>query len=148
MFRWGRKLGVDGAIARVALAAVIVLLVAMAGCGGGGGDAPAADATVPSSPKPSGTPGLPDSDQLKSDFVTAASKLDEYRLTHDAFTEDETLLGSDFPTDLTVKEGDKTSFYIAAYDNQGIRYVMRRDGPDTTRTCDPPAAGACPGGEW
>ena len=119
-----------------------LLLVAVAGCGSGsGGDAQPAAA-------PTGTPAPPSSDQLKYDLLTAAIQLDAYRLAEKTFTDDETKLGPAFPRTVTVKAADRTSFYLAARDDRGIRYVLRRTGDVTERTCDPPDADVCPDGTW
>lgn len=119
-----------------------LLLVALAGCGGGDDD----KAAVAAAPDVAPTP--PPSDQLKYDLLTAAIQLDAYRLAEKTFTDDETKLGPAFPRTVTVKSADATSFYIAAYDDKHIRYVLRRTGDVTERTCDPPDRDACPGGEW
>lgn len=118
----------------------ILAVAVLAGCGGRDDDAvaPAARATV--------TP--PPSDQLKYDLLTAAIQLDAYRLAEKSFTADEQRLGAAFPPTVTVKEADRTSFYMAARDSKGVRYVLRRTGDVTERTCDPPTPDACPGGEW
>lgn len=118
-----------------------LLLVALAGCGGGG-DRPAKATGPAASPTP------PPADELKYDLLTAAIQLDAYRLAEKTFTADETKLGPAFPRTVTVKTADRTSFYLAARDNQGVRYVLRRTGDVTERTCDPPTRSSCPGGEW
>lgn len=114
--------------------------VALAGCGGG--DKPASAPAADASPTP------PPSAQLKYDLLTAAIQLDAYKLQAKTFTADETQLGPAFPNTVTVKTADRTSFYMAARDDKGIRYVLRRTGDVTERTCDPPNAEVCPGGTW
>ncbi len=116
-----------------------LVLVALAGCGGGDDKTAAA---------PGASPTPPPSDQLKYDLLTAAIQLDAYRLAEKTFTADEEELGAAFPPTVTVKEADAESFYMAARDDKGIRYVLRRTGDVTERTCDPPAPDACPDGEW
>lgn len=118
-----------------------LLLLALAGCGGGGGDETTAGA-------PAASPTPPPADLLKYDMLTAAIQLDAYRLAEKTFTADETKLGEAFPGTVTVKDADATSFYMAARDADGVRYVLRRTGDVTERTCDPPTRDACPGGEW
>lgn len=127
------------------LAACAVAALAAAGCGGGDTDpAEAARAFT----TPSATPAPPPSDQLKYDLLTAAIQLRAYRLEHGTYTADETKLGEAFPRTLTVKAGDADGFYLAAYDNRRIRYVLiERDGA-VQRTCKPARPGACPGGRW
>lgn len=115
-------------------------LVLLAACGGGG-----KAAKVPAA---SATPAPPPSEQLKYDLLTAAIQLDAYRLAEKTFTADETQLGAAFPETVTVKSADATSFYMAARDNKGIRYVLRRTGDVTERTCGPPDPDVCPGGRW
>lgn len=124
---------------RVTATAGLALLL-LGGCGGGNKTAktPSADAT----PKP------PPSEQLKYDLLTAAIQLDAYRLQEKTFTDDETKLGAAFPTTVTVKDADADSFYMAARDDKGVRYVLRRTGDVTERTCDPPDQEVCPDGEW
>ena len=118
---------------------MLICLAFLAGCGDDDANKPA----------PTGTPTPLGSEKLKVDMLTAAAQLDTYRLKHKRYTADETKLGDEFPTTVTVKEADKQTFYMAARDDQGIRYVVRRkeDG-QTTRTCDPPKPGACPKGKW
>ena len=113
-------------------------VLALAACGG---DESARPAVAPS-------PTPPDSSELKYDLLTAAIQLDAYKLAEGTFTADETELGPAFPRTVTVKEADATSFYIAAYDSKRIRYVLRRTGDETERTCAPPDPEECPDGEW
>ncbi len=117
-----------------------LIVVALAGCGGGAKQA--------SAPAASASPTPPPSAQLKYDLLTAAIQLDAYRLSEKTFTADETKLGPAFPDTVTVKTADANSFYMAARDNKGIRYVLRRTGNVTERTCDPPDEDVCPDGRW
>jgi hypothetical protein len=109
----------------------------LAGCGGGH-PAP--------SVAPSATP--PDSDTLKYDLLTAAIQLDAYKLQEGTFTADETKLGPAFPATVTVKTGDANGFDIAAYDDQHIRYELRRTSDVTERTCRPADPDVCPDERW
>jgi hypothetical protein len=125
---------------RRAIPLALVALV-LGGCGGGsntGADGPA--------PTPIPTP--PDSEQLKYDLLTAQIQLDAYKLEEKTYTADETQLGPAFPNTVTIKSADADDYYMAAYDDQHIRYVLRKTGDTVERTCDPPTADACPDGQW
>jgi hypothetical protein len=113
-------------------------VLALAACGG---DEPARTVASPS-------PAPPDPSQMKYDLLTAEIQLDAYKLAEGTYTADETQLGPAFPRTVTVKEADAHSFYMAAYDNQRIRYVLRRRGPEVERTCAPADPEECPSGEW
>lgn len=115
------------------------VLLALAGCGD--------DPELPVS-GPVTTPTPPPTDQLKFDMLQAQRDLETYRLSTGTYTEDETLLGPTFPLTVTVKDAGTRSFYMAAYDDQGIRYAMINEDGTVTRTCDPPEADACPDGVW
>lgn len=120
---------------RLALLGAVVL----AGCGGGGGG---------QVPAVSATPTPPDSETLKLDMRTAAIQLEAYKLAEQRYTDDETKLGEAFPPTVTVKDSDATSFYMAARDDKGARYTLRKDAAGTRRECDPPSRAVCPGGSW
>jgi len=119
----------------------LVGLVVLAGCGGGGGDAA-------ERPDPLATPTPPDSETLKYDLLTAAIQLEAYKLAERRYTDDETQLGEAFPRTVTIKASDATSFSMAAYDDQAVRYTLMKDGDVTTRECKPARPEVCPGGKW
>lgn len=112
--------------------------VLLAGCGGD--DAPPRSAVVTATPPPT--------EEMKLDLLTAEIQLDAYKVAEGTFTADETLLGAAFPGTVTIKDADTDSFSMAAYDEDEIRYVLRRDGETVERTCEPADEDACPGGEW
>ena len=50
---------------------------------------------------------------------------------------------------MTVKEAGPDGFYLAAYDDNGIRYALiRTEGREDRRICDPPDPVDCPDGQW
>lgn len=120
--------------------ALVALVLVLAGCGDD-------DTPLPTS-GPVATVTPPPPDDLKLDLVTAERELETYRFAEGSYTADESLLGPAFPPTVTVKEAGLDSFYIAAYDDTGIRYVMIREGEVTERTCDPVDPAHCPDGEW
>lgn len=116
---------------------MLTCLALLSGCGGDDKKKTAPAATQPQ-----------DSEDLKIDMLEASALLDTYRLEEKGYTADEKKLGDAFPKTVTVKEADKDSFYMAARDDQGVRYVLRVDAGKSMRTCDPPKPGSCPKGKW
>ena len=125
---------------RAAAVLLALVVVAVAGCGDDEPELPVSGPAVTATPPPA--------DDLKVDLATAVRELETYFFAEGSYTEDETLLGPAFPPTVTVKEADPDGFYIAAYDDAGIRYSMVREGEEDTRRCDPPDPEDCPNGEW
>ncbi len=126
---------------RLLLPFACAAILALAGCGEDKPELPT------SGPVSTVTP--PPANDLKLDLTTAVRELETYYFAEGTYPEDETLLGPAFPLTVTVKEAGPEGFYIAAYDDQGTRYAMiRAEGEEDRRICDPPSPDDCPNGEW
>ena len=123
--------------------AVCAAALAPAGCGSNASDR----APLPTS-APAATVTPPPADDLKIDLATAIRELETYYFSEGSYTEEESLLGPAFPPTVIVKEAGPDGFYIAAYDDQGIRYAMIREGEKDRRVCRPADPVDCPNGEW
>ncbi len=120
--------------------AVFGLAAPLAGCGGGGQPSTAAV-------KPATAP-VPDSRTVELALRTAAIQLEAYKLDAHTYTDDETKMGPAFPAAVTIKASDAGGYYMAARDDAGVRYVLRKQDGATSRTCAPPSPDACPSGTW
>ncbi len=120
--------------------ALVLAAALLAGCG-----SPETASEAPARPVAT---AVPDSRTVELALRTAAIQLEAYKLDAHTYTDDETKMGPAFPPSVTIKASDAGSYYMAAKDNAGVRYVLRKRDGATSRTCSPPSLDSCPSGTW